>query len=500
MLIDDKKAALSTLTGMTSSIPDMELKWLQTSTGSSEFSIPQLWYIYLTTLGYSGSIPDMKVKYFQSLGYSGALPEMEAAFWAAGGAPSWGATMDRWWDFTRNIGGVPTTITDIHAQSHLADNVAGVYSSFAADVLVRTNKGIQTSPTRTNQIKNPSAAGASGGAFPTGWSAGSTNFTSVTRTITQTTRNGLSGVAIRYQIVASGAGQTLFERFGGTADVAIPASTAHVMSCFTEVIAGDATNIKTYLNVPQFDVSSVLTGEVFSTPIALATTWTRHIYAWTTPASTVKAEPRIRFDVTAAGTYDFTVFVARPQLEAGVFAGPPIADASATTTDTTNGNLQSIDLTGKLALGVRGIIRVDIRDVTTTYKSIFMLNPGSIATDYITLYANEGGSRCVLYSVAGGVVQAGIVLPTALTVGVNTFAFAASANYVMCRRVGDTAPSADTSGTLPSMSRFGIGGSGVNTSNNIYQITKQLALDFGPQDATTFADVYAKAQILDALP
>jgi len=170
MLIDDKKTALSTLTGLSKSIPDMELQWLRNNTSNNkELSIPQLWYIYLTSLGYSGSIPDMKVKYFQSLGYSGDLPTMEAAFWAAGGAPSWAASMARWWDFTRNIGGVPSTIIDKHDQAILAKDVSGTYSSFAAGTIVRNNNGLQTVPTRTNlltysnKLDQAGAWGAAGG-------------------------------------------------------------------------------------------------------------------------------------------------------------------------------------------------------------------------------------------------------------------------------------------------------------------------------------------------
>lgn len=493
MLIDDKKAALSTLTGMTSSIPDMELKWLQTSTGSSEFSIPQLWYIYLTTLGYSGSIPDMKVKYFQSLGYSGALPEMEAAFWASGGAPSWGATMDRWWDFTRNIGGVPTTITDIHAQSHLADNVAGVYSSFAADVLVRTNKGIQTVPTRAQLLSAVTDLTNAAWTALNGTVASSAipafDATNTLQLVTATA--GGNRVQQNSPALTNGATYTqVFEMRSGS-------SIYGGIVCF-----GVATRAGAIFNLSTGAVVSTTGANAVSAAITRSYDGNWLASLTFTAAAAEIVQPGV--GVSNGSTYNTSVFPSATSgtiyagignLYLGSFAVPPILSNT-----TVNGNQPRFDITGLAALGIRGIIRVDIRDVTTTYKSIFMLNPGSTATDYITLYANEGGSRCVLYSVAGGVVQAGIVLPTALTVGVNTFAFAASANYVMCRRVGDTAPSADTSGTLPSMSRFEIGGNGVDTWNNIYQITKQLALDFGPQDATTFADVYAKAQILDALP
>lgn len=419
--------------------------------------------------------------------------------------PIWAAGAQDWWDFTRSgrakrgVGAMPA---ETRARDGFAQNEAGVWVRRSANTRSMAGNGLLTYPGRTNQVKNPSAAGAtdgvvgSGGAFPTGWSAGSNNFTSVTRTITQMTRNGLSGVAIRYQIVASGAGQTLFERFGGTADVAVPASTAHVLSCFTEVIAGDATDIRTYFNVPQFDASSVLTGEVFGTSIALVTAWTRQTWAWTTPASTVKAEPRIRFDVTAAGTYDFTVFVAWPQLEAGAFAGPPIADASATTTDTAAGPQQVIDIGSRAAGGIGLIIDVDVREIGSTLSRLFELNDGT-GNNLFHAYMIQGSQTLVWQAIVGGALQAvsNCAIPTS---GRMVVSAACSAGFMKVRCVGQAEAAAQAPPSYPALAtKLAPLGRGYDEARNSYGYSKRLALWYGPMSAHFFDNVlWPKAQLL----
>lgn len=72
-----------------------------------------------------------------------------------GVGPAWMTGMNLGWDFVRDqyfLGA--TTFTDTHAQTIYAKNSAGVYSPFAANVLTRTDLGLQTIWTRTNLFLN----------------------------------------------------------------------------------------------------------------------------------------------------------------------------------------------------------------------------------------------------------------------------------------------------------------------------------------------------------
>ena len=411
--------------------------------------------------------------------------------------PIWAAGAQDWWDFTRSgrakrgVGAMPV---ETRASDGWVENEAGVWVLRSPNTRSMAGKGLLTYPGRTNQIKNPSAAGAvsgvvgSGGALPTGWAVGGTNYSSVTRTVTPMTRNGLSGVAIRYQIVATSGSQSVFDRFGLTSDVALAASTAYSMSFFTEVIAGDATGIRMYFNLPQYDVSSVLTGEVFATAIAVPTGWSRYNWLWTSPASTVKAEPRVRFDAIAAGTYDFTVFIAWPQIEAGTFAGPPIADASATTTDTSAGPQQVIDIGSRAAGGVGGIARVNLQAVDANIKMLLRFSDGS-GSNTISLFQTTGPTaRMTIDAAAGGGLQANLGLGT-IAAGVIVVAFAVWTNYAMAEVIGNAAPSADTSVVYPALDRWAPGGAGYNVTDNSYLFTEKVALWYGPMSQHFYDNV-----------
>ena len=424
----------------------------------------------------------------------------------AASRPQWAVGFDIARDFRRGMSwGANNPLTTTHAQSIYADNVSGGYQAFAAGVPVITDKGAQTVPTRTNLIKNPSAAGAtdgvigSGGVLPTGWSTGSSSFSSVTRTVTQMTRNGLSGIAIRYQIVATAGAQVLFDRFGSTADVALAGSTAYWISFFSEVIAGSVTGVSMYANITQFDAASALTADTYGTTVPVPTGWSRYGLGWTTAASTTKAEARFRFTTDAAGTYDFTVFLAWPQIETGSFATPPIADASATTTDTINGDQTIIDLTGKLASGVRFIWSGVIRQPSVSGASnrVFEINDGT-ADNRVSLIHSSG--NLYLDMVAGGVSQASLNLGPWAS-GLQTIVGVAGTDYVMGQRIGGTAPSADTSATYPTgMSKAALGGVGYDATGNTYETASLLAIGFGPQNASTFADALIKAERVYAEP
>jgi len=70
--------------------------------------------------------------------------------WAAGASQAWDFTAGRYY----NSAAVPT---DTHGQTINADDAAGAYSAFAPNTLVRTSRGLQTTPSYTQFATNPQA-------------------------------------------------------------------------------------------------------------------------------------------------------------------------------------------------------------------------------------------------------------------------------------------------------------------------------------------------------
>jgi hypothetical protein len=113
-------------------------------------------------------------------------------------------------------------------------------------------------------------------------------------------------------------------------------------------------------------------------------------------------------------------------------------------------------------------------------------------------YESSGGIFQVLANIAGVTTTVPLV-PSTIPSGVLTIAAAVGNNFVMGRIVGQSAPTAGAPTGLPiGMNRLNIGGRGLDAARNSYQLTRRLAVKFGAQDATTFADLFAKAQILAA--
>lgn len=69
------------------------------------------------------------------------------------GVPAWAQGTDYWQDFTKNVGTLPA-VADTHAATIYEPNAAGVYLPFGANVLTRTDLGLQTVPSRTNLFLN----------------------------------------------------------------------------------------------------------------------------------------------------------------------------------------------------------------------------------------------------------------------------------------------------------------------------------------------------------
>ena len=79
------------------------------------------------------------------MGFKFVQPWELAAIVESGGG--WTAGADLFADFSLSD---PIGFSDTHASTIYAPNAAGVFAPYATDVIVRTDLGLQTVPTRTN--------------------------------------------------------------------------------------------------------------------------------------------------------------------------------------------------------------------------------------------------------------------------------------------------------------------------------------------------------------
>ena len=203
---------------------------------------------------------------------------------------------------------------------------------------------------------------------------------------------------------------------------------------------------------------------------------------------------KVTFTLSAGGTVDLTVTgtVTLVNVINKAFVLPPIYSVSSIT-----GNRQVVDLTGRLGSGVAGFIKVDVKNTGASGDEIFTLNDGTLANRII--FRTFPGPTLGMQVVAGGVDQAIVYIESGTYApGVRTVAFAAGLNFFLARSVGGAAPTADTSGTYPTISTANFGGDGFGATRNIYQHTLKAALRFGPVDQTVFDEVFALAELAAA--
>lgn len=416
------------------------------------------------------------------------------------GPASWCQGMDLCFDYTKGQGSQALAFppgTDTHPSVITGQSSTGGWQSFNANSPVITDLGLQTVPTRTNVVRNNSMSGAvagvlgSGGALPTNWGHAGGTYSGLTATVGSTgTENGLPYVDIRYNGTTT---NTAFELiFEGAGVVAASAGQTWTASHFVRMVGGTTANIVgIWSQVDGIGGTPSAGLGTSALPTSAMFRQTSGAFSLGTGATSVRSGMVV--SLTSGAAVDITFRVYAPQLEQASFASAPILTTSGAAT--VNGNQQVVDLTGRLGSGVGGIVQVNNLDVSATFRAIAMLNDGT-SNNYVILYSNRGSNVTTMFVVTGGATQAQIDLPTAPNTGIATYAFAASTNYAQFRAVGQTAPTADTTVSYPSMSRFAFGGSGFDTGSNAYQLTRRMAVKFGAQNASTFADLFAKATIL----
>jgi len=215
-------------------------------------------------------------------------------------------------------------VTVSRASAGYADNLAGVWTSFAVNTARRTDKGLLVEEARTNGVRNNSMTGVvagSPGTLPTNWVQSGP--TGLTRTISTGTTDGIDWIQFAFTGTTTGAGQInitcdtstgiiagVGEVWTGSAWISNAANTG-VTSLFLRNIYNTAAG--GFVNVTN---SAQLVG---------STTFTRRTVTGTTVATTGRINLGVvTNNILASTAVNFTVRIGWPQLELGAFATSPI--------------------------------------------------------------------------------------------------------------------------------------------------------------------------------
>lgn len=507
---DYKKATLKNW-GFTGTIQDMENKWLKSWVTPYTGATNDMWMKFLYNRGFLvGPISYRQDLWLSSLGYTGPLPNKFYQFWKnGGGTGAWAAGANISYDFTKNSlpnGPGPFTFTDTHSTDILYPNSAGLYTTAGANVITRSDLGLQTVPTRTNQIPISRDYVTNGigswvkmnitpvlevGTSRTGGTihsltrssavascfmtrAGLTNTVGTVATgwVIAKRKSAGNRIALRLQGVYPNRADAVFDLAAGT--VVGTAGFTYTNLSATMTPLGDDWYLCT--------LTATVVGTDFVQAVVGPTDSTLSVAGWES-ASAVLSD----------------CFLSDVQVEVGAFATPPIVTTG--TAVTVNGNQQVISGLGtQLATGVAGLVQVDMLSPYGVANRFFEFGDGTIANAF---YMYQASATTIAADVFSGGISQGILQQTVTNTGPLTIAFVVANNYYTWRVAGQSANTPDTTmpNGYPVMDRLALLSRGLDTSRNSYGFTRKLALDFlapGDDPATKFAEWYAKAVLAAA--
>lgn len=410
------------------------------------------------------------------------------------GLPSWAVASDMWRDFVDGNGNMPDP-TDTHAATIYAPNAAGLYLPFAANVLTRTDLGLQTVPTRTQLFASPvDFTNASWSKTRTTITADATVAPDGTLTADKLVEDTSTNTHNVAQLETLASGQQVFS-------ISLKANERFIaIVAMSDATTGDAAR-RINLLTGAIDDPGLSAGSW--TGISMTATqeadgfWRCQLVA-TRGAGTLTGA---RVEVCdASGNRSYTgdgtsgIFVWAGNFFAAPFAGPPILSEA-----TVNGNQQVISGLGtQLATGVAGLMQINTLQVGGASLRLLSIDDGTSSNRIQVLY---NAASIGFLVTTGGVAQASLTLSGAPTAQRYTVAYCVANNYAMARVVGEAAPTEDTVVSYPVVDRLVPAGISATTNSNVYSFTRKIALDFLiPSDdpATKFAEWYAKAQLAAA--
>lgn len=230
-------------------------------------------------------------------------------------------------------GGSYPAVTVSRASTGYVADLAGAYTSVAADTLRRSNRGALIEPAATNRVRNSAGAGAvagSPGTLPTNWSlylapAG------LSRTVVGTgTTNGVEWVDIRVTGTSTSGGEMTLGPEANSV-LTFPASSALSGSMFAALSGGTLSGVNGIsLRGISYNGSSYLTES--GTTISLTSTLTRFSLPFTSSATSNSVLFALTLQGQSGAAFDFTIRVGWPQVETGSVASSPVRTTSASAT------------------------------------------------------------------------------------------------------------------------------------------------------------------------
>jgi hypothetical protein len=316
---------------------------------------------------------------------------------------------------------------------------------------------------RTNSIRNNTMQGAvagTPGTVPTNWFIDSATGNLTTRQIVGIgTESGITYIDVRF--VTSGVyGASAY--FDSSTGIAALNGQTWTSSVYVRMVGGSSTNVTHAISIVENNVSGTFLagGDSSSTtPTSGLLASNRLSYTRTnTNASTAFVQTRLRIDFTGAA--DITLRIGLPQLEQGAFATSVIP--TTTTALTRNADVASMTGTNfsswfNAATGsLYTEFVINSTAPTSGFPTASVFSDGTFNNRIVTAFLNDAVNTLEMFVSNGGASQASLISGayTALTVAKMIGVYATN-DFALCVNGGSVLT--DTSGTVPTVSRFDVG-------------------------------------------
>jgi hypothetical protein len=321
--------------------------------------------------------------------------------------------------------------------------------------------GLLIEESRTNSIRNSQAGGStngvigSGGAVPTNWSAASSTGVDI-EIVGIGTVSGFAYVDIKFSGTSTQAGSVNgVVRFEQNTQIAASAAQTWTGSCYIGLIAGSSANLSNIaLSTIERNAAGSLLQRTSSTTITGATLTRYSATRTLTDATTAHVQNQIElFGIDNGDPIDLTLRIAAPQLEQGAFPTSYIPTTTAAATRATDvADITSISSFYNQAEGTlfaEGVIRKNTDGTPLLFDD-------TTQDEVVRLSVLSNGIPSLVV-VDGGVSQASIGIGSAITAPFTYKLAGAAKQDDFQAALNGALGTADTSGTMPTLTRLRLG-------------------------------------------
>jgi hypothetical protein len=331
---------------------------------------------------------------------------------------------------------------------------------FDHDPATGASRGLLIEEARTNSLRNSQAGGStngvigSGGVMPTNWTI-TANANGVTSEIIGSgTEAGLAYIDVKFSGTPT-TSHTVIVSLESSTQVVAAEGQAWTLSAYFRVAAGSATNA-TFRAVNGWRDSSgaqLSNSATFFTPTTSSLITQRANNIGTAPATTGRNLPMIWITGSSGNPIDLTLRIAAPQLEQGAFPTSYIPTTTAAATRATDvADITSISSFYNQAEGTlfaEGVIRKNTDGTPLLFDD-------TTQDEVVRLSVLSSGIPSLVV-VDGGVSQAAIGIGSAITAPFTYKMAGAIKENDFQAALNGTLGTADTSGTMPTLTRLRLG-------------------------------------------